>query len=318
MRPVLVLPLLLIAIAPVCAVEGAGGDRIPWLSADTTPRLLPPLPDGGLPETSVVSRWSRKGVIGVFLSNTTTARAEESRDATIAGTTGATSVSGKIDAGLEWRSGKNSTENLLKAVYGRIRQQDQEWVENKDEVRYDGVFRRVLERPSFLYLSWGCETVFTGPEPERDTFDPFLVKGAAGYGQLYEDMLPEKDRFEWRIGARIQKSWGSSLDHVEDNVETGPELFARYERQAIIKRDDQDLRYFAQFEAFSEFNDIRHLTSVITAGLTYQLTRFLTIDLAMRAYYEMRPKEDRDDHLEAGYDQWSLRQDVLLGLAYTF
>lgn len=311
--------LLLIAAAGVAgAVEGAGGDRIPWLSAETQPRMLPPVPGDGLPAVDAPSHWSRKGVIGLFLSNTTTANADESRDATIVGTTSATAVSGKIDAGLEWRSGRNSTENLLKAEYGRIRQRDQEWAENKDEVRYDGVFRRVLERPSFLYVSWGFETVFVGPPPTNDAFQPFLAKGGTGYGQLYEDMLPEKDRFEWRIGARVQKRWGRYLSDSQDGVETGAEFFARYERQAIIKRDDQDLRYFAQYEAFSEFNDMGHVANLITAGLTYQLTRFLTLDLALRAYYETRPKEDREDRQESGFDQWSLRQDTMLGVAYTF
>ncbi len=301
----------------VGAADGAGGDRIPWLSSDKPPRLLPPVP-AGLPATDAPSAWSRKGVIGLFFSNATTANADESRDATIAGTTSTTALSGKIDAALEWRSGRNSTENILKAVDGRVRQREQDWVENKDEVRYDGVFRRVLARPGFVYLSWGFETYFTGPAPTYDAFQPFLLKASTGYGQLYEDMLPEKDRFEWRIGARVQKRWGRYLDSGETNVETGPELFARYERQQIIKRDDQDLRYFAQYEVFSEFEDLRHATNILTSGLTYQFTRFLTIDLAVRAYYEVRPKEDRETHQGTGYDRWSLRQDTLVGVAYTF
>lgn len=312
--------LLLIAFVPVVrAADAPSAADVP--STAEGGAVAPPSVQAPLPVPPVVeppSNWTRKGVIGVFFNNTTTSNADQSLDPTISTSTGATTVSGKLDAGLEWKSGLNAVENLLKAEYGRIRQQDQDWIENKDEVRYDGVYRRTVSKPSFLYVSWGFETVFTGPAPTYDAFQPFLAKGGTGYGQIYENMLPEKDRFEWRLGARVQKRWGRYVPDNQDGVETGPEFFARYERQAIIKRDEQDLRYFAQYEAFSEFNDMRHVSNLVTAGLTYQLTRFLTLDLALRAYYETRPKEDRDEHQQPGFNQWSTRQDTMLGVAYTF
>lgn len=268
------------------------------------------------PAPAPASDWTRKGVVGVFLSNVVTSNADVSHDPSINGTTSTTAWSTKFDGGLEWRSGSHSVEQLLKAEYGRIRQREQDWVENKDELRYDGVFRRTMAKPNFVYLGWGCETVFTGPEPEKEAFDPFLAKVSAGFGQIYEDLLPMKDRLEWRLGSRAQKRWGRSVPDDRDGIETGIEAFLRYERQAIIKRDGQDLRYFAQYEGFSQFNDLAHITNLITAGLTYQFTSALTLDLALRAFYETRRKDD--DRTVEGYNQWSLRQDTMLGLAYTF
>lgn len=269
------------------------------------------------PTVGVPSNWSKKGVIGAYLNNTATANADESRDPTINGTTSSSAWLVKFDAGLEWRSGPHSVENLLKAEYGKIHQRDQEWDEHKDEFRYDGVYRRMLSQPSFLYVSWGCESVFTGPPPTYDGFQPFLAKAGSGFGQMFENMLPEKDRFEWRLGARAQKRWGRYITADQDGIQTGLEAFLRYERQAIIKHNDQDLRYFAQYEGFSQFNDMAHITNLITAGLTYQLTQFLTLDLAVRAYYETRIKNDENREI-AGYNQWGVRQDTMLGVAYTF
>lgn len=298
-------------MSAIQAVESSQG-------VDPSPPVLQPVIAGAAPAVPVPSNWTRKGVIGIFLSNTTTSNAEQSRDATIGGTSSSSTVSGKLDAGLEWVSGKNSVENLLKAEYGRQRQRQEDWIENKDELRYDGVYRRSISKPSFVYLSWGFETVFTGSAPTYDALQPFLAKGGTGYGQLWENILPEKDRFEWRFGARAQKRWGRYVSSDQDGIETGMEGFARYERQAIIKHDDQDLRYYVQYEGFSEFNDVSHVTNLFTAGLTYQLTKYLTLDLAIRAFYETRPKEDQPDHQLAGYSQWSTRQDTLLGIAYTF
>ena len=60
------------------------------------------------------------------------------------------------------------------------------------------------------------------------------------------------------------------------------------------------------------------MTNLITAGLTFQLARHLNLDLALRAYYETRPREDRDDQLLSGYNQWSIKQDTLIGLVYSW
>jgi hypothetical protein len=300
-----------LCLLAVAAVVTAADTQTSTAAGDAPPSAVPPVVVGP------PSAWTRKGVIGAYLNNITTANADESHDPTINGTTGSTSWSAKLDVGLEWRSGNNSVENLLKAEYGQIHQRDQEWQENKDELRYDGVYRRVLAKPSFVYVGWGGETVFTGPAPTYDAFQPFLAKAGAGFGQMYENMLPEKDRFEWRLGARAQKRWGRYVSDDQDGIQTGIEAFLRYERQAIIQRDDQDLRYFVQYEGFSQFNDLSHITNLITAGLTYQFTRFLTLDLALRAYYETRTKDD-ENHAVPGYNQWGIRQDTMLGLAYTF
>lgn len=294
----------------------AAGEDQPVAAEPMVAEVKPVVP--GVPVSPPASsNWTRKGVVGLYLTNTVTDNADTSHDASIGGSSTSTTVDGKADVAAEWREGKNSVEHTIKAEYARSRQQNAEWLKTKDELRYDGIYRRELKQPHFVYGSWGFETVFQGPPPTYDAFQPFLGKVGAGYGQLYENLLPEKDRLEWRIGARAQKRWGRYLTDDEGHIETGPDAFARYERQAIINRNGQDLRYFLQYEGFSEFNDLAHITNLITAGLTYKLTGNLTIDLAFRAYYETRPKEDRATHELAGYNQWSMRQDTLLGLAYT-
>ena len=56
--------------------------------------------------------------------------------------------------------------------------------------------------------------------------------------------------------------------------------------------------------------------SVAIVGLTAKLSSLLTAELGLRAYYERAPKEAGAD--DPGYDQWSLRQDTLLGLTYVW
>ena len=94
---------------------------------------------------------------------------------------------------------------------------------------------------------------------------------------------------------------------------TGPEVFARYEGTPV--KWQKDLKYFAQYEGFAEFNDMSHITNLITAGLTFQFSKYLNLDLALRAYYETRPKEDG---ITPGYNSWSIKQDTLIGVVYSF
>ena len=278
--------------------------------------VIPAVPGIQVPALPPPSNWTNTGRFGAFFSNVSTTNAETSLDPTISGTSSSTSFLATFDGQVNWKEGKNSIDNLLKARYGRIRTQGQDWSENNDELRYDGVYRREIVEPHFIYLGWGAESVFTGPDPYNYAFDPTTGKISGGYGQRYEDFIPDKNSLEFRLGARAQKKWGQSIGPDQDGIETGIEAFARYEHLLKRGEGEYDVRFFTQYEGFSEFNDLHHITNLITAGLTVQLTRYITIELGVRAYYETRTKED--DGTSIGYDQWSVRQDALFGLTYQY
>ena len=153
--------------------------------------------------------------------------------------------------------------------------------------------------------------MFVGPGPAKDAFDPITAHGGAGIGQRWDNLLPEKDKLEWRLGVRAQKTWGRYFDPPQDDVEVGPEAFLRYEREV-----SKELRYFIQYEGFAPFNDLGHVTNLGTAGLSAQVNAHLTVELNLRAYYESHPKDA--DPLVTGYDHWGVRQDTMLGLTYLF
>lgn len=261
------------------------------------------------------SRWTVSGRLGAYVASIATSNAETSRDTTIATTGESTSYLFTYEGRADWKSDRDSIDHLLKARYGRIRTENQAWQENNDELRYDGVYRRELFRPHFVYLGWGGESVATGPDPDNHAFDPTTGKASTGYGQRYEDFLPDKNHCEGRVGVRAQQSWGASVPVGDDEMETGIEAFLRYEH--LLKRGDgeYDVRFFTQYEGFSEFEDLSHITNLVTAGLTMQLTRYLAVELGVRAYYETMP--ERDDGTGAGYDEWGVRQDSLFGLTVT-
>lgn len=271
------------------------------------------VPGAGAPPAS---HWTIAGRLGAYFANVATSNADTSRDPTIAGTSESTSYLLTYEGQANWKSDRDSIDNLLKARYGRLRTEDQDWQENNDEIRYDGVYRREVHQPHFVYLGWGAESVFTGVDPHNYAFDPTTGKVSGGYGQRYEDFLPDKNHCEGRIGARAQQRWGASVPGEDDGIETGIEAFLRYEH--LLKRGDgeYDVRFFAQYEGFSEFNDLDHITNLVTAGLTMQLTRYLAVELGLRAFYETKPK--RDDGTGLGYDEWSIRQDSLFGLTYQY
>jgi hypothetical protein len=183
-------------------------------------------------------------------------------------------------------------------------------------VRYDGVYRREITYPHFAYLGWGAESVFTGPDPHDYAFDPTTGKGSAGYGQRYEDFLPDKNHVEVRLGARAQQKWGASVPPEDEGIKTGLESFARYEHLLKRGEGEYDVRFFGQYEGFSEFEDLAHITNLVTAGLVMQLTRYLAVELGLRAYYESMPTGDVGTGL--GYDEWSLRHDSLFGLTLAY
>ena len=266
--------------------------------------------------------WTSTGRVGAFLNNTSSANSTESRDASVASAQGSTSALTTIDAKVVWSVGLDAVEQNLKGRYGRSRTLQEGWSENEDELRYDGVYRRTIRPPHFVYLSWGSETGFSGfyvdeparpPDNPRNPGDPLKAHLGGGYGERFVDLVPE-DSLEWRLGARVEKNWGTRVRPEERGFITGAEVFVRYE--GTPNAYHQDLRYFAQYEGFSRFNDLGHISNLITAGLTFQLAKHLNLDLALRAYYETRPWDDREEGFLAGYNQWSVKQDTLIGIVY--
>jgi hypothetical protein len=277
--------------------------------------LVPVLKGDASLQAPVHSRWRTAGRLGAYVASVATSNADTSRDTAVASTTESTSYLFTYEGRASWRSDQDSIDNLLKARYGRIRTENQTWQENNDELRYDGVYRREVLRPHFIYLGWGGESVFTGAEPDNDVFDPTTGKASTGYGQRYEDFLPDKNHCEGRIGVRAQQSWGPSVPLGDDDLETGIEAFLRYEHLLRRGGGEYDVRFFTQYEGFSEFEDMSHITNLVTAGLTMQLTRYLAVELGVRAYYETLP--ERDDGTGLGYDEWGVRQDSLFGFTFT-
>ncbi|MBA3846228.1 MAG: DUF481 domain-containing protein [Planctomycetes bacterium] len=262
----------------------------------------PPPPEG----------WTSDGKVGAFLSSVVNKDAQTSRDPSIAGSTETVAYRLALEAGLDYRAGKLSFDQDLLGKYGRKKDEGEaEWIEDTDEVRYDAVARYAFHAPHNVYLRGGWESVFTGPEPEEHPFEPGLLKAGAGYALLMENLLPEKDKLELRVGPALRKRYGRDLTDYEKETETGLEGFARYERT-----HNAALRYFAQYEAFAEFEDFAHVTHLVTAGLTAQFATYLSAELGLRAYYESEP--DDAPVGETGYDEWSLRQDTVVGLTYTW
>lgn len=310
MRPLLVktfLAVVLLGTASACleAAEGRSG-----LSAL---RLFDPFADG----------WKYNLKVGLLGSATTVGNEEDSYDTTIAGSSSSASVLGTIDARAVYQVGKDSLEQTLSVRYGQIQDSDSDhFTENEDEVRFDSVYRHLIEAPHFLYAVAGAETVATGPhrdDPEaipddwENPGDPFLARVSSGYGQRYEQWLPD-DFLEWRLGVRAQRRWASQDLPGQDPDQVGPEAYIRYE--STPQPLEKSFTYFAQYEAFSEFNDLRHVTNLFTASMAYNLQKYLQLQIALRAYYETRPKEDRDEHAYSGYNRWSYKQDTLVGLTY--
>ncbi len=269
---------------------------------DAAPAEVPPEPP----------RWATTGKAGAFVSNVVTGNNDTSRDPAISGSNDTLAYRLALEAGLDFRADKHSVDQRLLAKFGRKKDENIAWIDDTDEVRYDGVYRYQFHQPHFGYASWGWESVFTGPDPDNDLFSPGLLKSAVGYGQLYEDFWSQKSKAEARIGAAVRKRYGNSLTDADRETETGLEIFARLEHQ----RDDS-LRYFVQYEGFAEFKDVGHIINVFTAGLTASLNKYLSLEMGLRAFYESRPDsvtQTPDD----GYGEWSMRQDTLIGLAYTW
>lgn len=257
-------------------------------------------------------RWATTGKVGAFGSSVITSNSETSRDPSINGASETLAYRLSLEAGLIFREGKHAADHALLAKFGRKKDEGLPWTEDTDEVRYDGVYRYQFHQPHFTFASWGWESVFTGPDPDNDPFTPGLTKATVGYGQLYENFWAKASKAEGRIGASVRKRYGSSLPDNDRETETGIEVYLRLEHQ----RDDS-LRYFAQYEGFSEFDDLAHIVNVFTAGVTANLAKYLTLEVGLRAFYETRP-DDRAEVAGDGYSEWSIRQDTLIGLTYTW
>lgn len=254
--------------------------------------------------------WSHDFHSGLFFTSVYVSDdAATAPDPTIRGSADSLAFRVVFDGALAWRDEANAFDQVLHLAYGRVHQEDGGWLENIDEVRYDGVYRRDLIKPTFAYRSWGLESVFTSAE-EGHAFDPIRVYGSWGIGQLYKDWYPG-DACEWRLGMRLQKSWGSELTAEQERWLLGPEARLRYERTI------DDLRsFFVMYEGWSEFSDLRHTTSVITAGIKFRFATHLALELGLRMYYEARPTGVTDD--STGYSRWFTRQDTMLGLDAVF
>ncbi len=256
------------------------------------------------------SNWEWKTKLGIFFQNTAAHNAETSRDTTISGTNDSLAYKLQGEGTLVWKEDKDRLEQKLEANYGQIKTKDQdEWQENADSIRYGITYERTLTKPQFTYTNGTAESVFTGKDPDNEPFDPVTTKLSVGYGHRYEDLLPEKDSLVWRVGVYVRKRWERDVPDYQTEVETGPEWYVRYERTQT-----EDIRYFAQYDGYSEFSDMGHVTNLGQAGLSVRVAKLLTVELKGRAYYETRPVEAA--RTDEGYNQWSFREEALVGLVW--
>ncbi|MBA3685022.1 MAG: DUF3078 domain-containing protein [Planctomycetes bacterium] len=253
--------------------------------------------------------WFTTGRLGFFFTNVSERNGDRSNDPSIGGTNSSTTLLVQLDLSALYLRGPWRVDNTLLVKYGRQRSEGQDWVENTDLVDYDTVASYTWNEPHFWYGAVGADTVIT-EDPGDGVFEPGIAKVSAGYGQRYEDMLPLTDRLEFRLGVRAQRRWGSNLSDQQKEWEVGPEFIARYERQQTTS-----LRYWLQYEAFAEFEDMAHVSNLVTAGLDLQVNPFLTVALGARAYYESAP-DDAVAGSDALYDNWSWRTETLVGLTF--
>ena len=275
----------------------------PLMAADEAP------PEAPAEEAPEVSYWSHEAKLGGYLSNVAVGKAETSRDATIGGAQDTITYIFIFDGKLVYDNEPNEIEQTLKLNFGRQKQEDTGWIENSDLIDYDGVYKRKLDEPHYLYGAWGADSIFTGAPPEEEPLDPVIGKVSAGYGQKHQ--FTEKELFEGRIGARAQKRWGRGIGEAARDIETGIELYLRYEDSPT-----EDLKYYAQFEAFSEFDDLGHIQNLLQAGLSYQLHKYVSLEFGLRAYYETEPDDAAPG--ATGYDEISFRQETTIGIIYKF
>lgn len=258
--------------------------------------------------------WSHEASVGFYLDAVSSNNADRSLDPAIGGaeTKEAIGYRGLFKGRLRYHQGRDDVDQRLELTYGRRSEEDREWIDSVDEIVYDGQYLRSLGGPHHWYAALGAESVFTGPEPEEKPLDPLLGRASTGYAQRFEDLLPESDQLTWRVGVRVQKRWGDSLDERARDTVYGWEGRIRYQRQHY-----KDLSYFGQYDVFGEFEDSGHISHLGQAGLTFDLGKYVSLEFSLRFYYEARP-DDVDDATDNGYDELSWRQESLVGLSYSF
>ena len=256
------------------------------------------------------SCWFHETAIGGYASNIASNRAADSRDNTIRKSQDTMSYLGILDGKLVYNDDYNIVEQRLQLNFGRQKQEDADWAENADLIDYDGVYKRPkLKQPHYVYDAWGVDSLFTGKPPEEAPLDPLTGKVSVGYGQ--KRSLTAHRSFDWRIGTRAQKTWGRGLGADARALETGIEFFARYEG-----KPSKELTYYAQVESFSEFEDPGHLRNLLQARVTYQMHKFVALEVSLRAYLETRPDDAPVD--ASGYNELSFRQETILGIVCRF
>lgn len=261
-----------------------------------------------VPTPSAVS-WDLR--LGAFLQNVASRNAETSRDPAISGTQDSLSYQVSGEGTLVWQEAKDRLEQKLIADYGQLKATDEgTWQESADRLFYSVTYERSIGQPQFLYLNGQADSVFSGRDPDNRPLDPFIAKLSTGYGQRREDFLPLSDTLLWRLGVYVHKRWDRQAIVNRDENATGPEALLRYERTQSL-----DVSYFAQVEAFSEFNDRGHVTSTAEIGIDVKVGALLTVVVKARAYYEAEPEEARQRSGD-GYDAWSMKEEALLGLLW--
>ena len=254
--------------------------------------------------------WMSSGRLGFFASNIATANADTSLDPEVSSSTDSTRFVSTFDGTLWWRiNSVDEVEQHLQLRYGRSRIGEADWVETSDVIDYDGVARHRYRLRRAGYAALVVTSAFTGPEPWQDFLDPIRGAGSLGHSWMYQDLQPLSDRLEIRLGVRAQKRWGKDTAEYIRKTEVGPETYLRYQR-----KQTNELSWWAQAEAFTEFADVTHLQSLGTAALTLTLSKPITIDLRLRVYYEQHPNDVPTDESNSGYDRLGVRQESLIGI----
>ena len=259
------------------------------------------------------SPWSHHLKLGFFLNTITTANADTSNDATIGGANDSATYTLNLDGRLKWKEGKNTVQQDLIMKYGRKYDETTKWQENTDEIDYDGTYTHNIATVHNYYTNVGFDTVFTGPDEDESSLDPFTGKISAGYKFSRENILPIKDAFFTRTGVRAQRTWGDNASEEQKDTQTGIEWVTRYER-----KQTEQLNYFAQYEFFTEFDDTAHHTHLLKAGLNYKITPIFSIKFDIRAYYETEPEEIDAAANNDTYGTLSIRQETMVGFTYEF
>ncbi|MFW5859086.1 MAG: hypothetical protein ACOCYP_03605 [Planctomycetota bacterium] len=259
--------------------------------------------------------WDHDGRVGLFLNSILIDNAEQSRDPSITSSEQTVAWTAAFDGALDWTAPYQALEQTLELKFGQQKQDDQAWFESNDLIEYDGVYKALFQRPRYVYGAWSATSVFTGPEPREDPFDPLLVAASAGYGEQHSsrEQIEEEPRWslDLRLGVRAQRRFSPNADSRDLEWEFGPEGLVSFQA-----RPHTTVGYELRYEVFSEFGDLGHVTHLFTASATIAVATYVDIDLDLRAYYEGEPEDAPAD--AGGYDEIAVRQETLIGIVYSF